>query len=142
MISDSPEKTKRIAAEIAKRLRSGDVIALEGDLGSGKTTFVQGLAVGLGVAKEEYVRSPTFTIVNEYEGKSPLYHIDLYRLGGEDEIEALGLEEYFEGDGVTVVEWADRFRQSLPERTKRIAFKVVDEMRREIDLPEEWAKCS
>jgi tRNA threonylcarbamoyladenosine biosynthesis protein TsaE len=135
--STSPEKTREVAARFAGALKPGDVVALEGELGSGKTCFVQGLARGLGVSEKAFVRSPSFTLLNEYEGKVPLYHFDFYRLFVAEDLGDLGLEEYFDGDGVTVVEWADKFLGSLPDRTIHIRFKIVDENIREIDIPGE-----
>jgi tRNA threonylcarbamoyladenosine biosynthesis protein TsaE len=105
-----PNETSRLAAQLADFLRPGDVIALEGDLGAGKTTFTKGLAKGLDVKKT--VNSPTFTIIKEYRGRLPLYHMDVYRVA--DAFEDLGFDEYFEGDGVTVVEWAHLIEEQLP----------------------------
>lgn len=110
-ISKQPEETKDFAKRLAGFLQAGDVIALEGDLGAGKTTFTKGLAEGLGITRN--VNSPTFTIIKEYQGRLPLYHMDVYRV--EDAFEDLGFEEYFEGDGVTVVEWAHLIEAQLPE---------------------------
>lgn len=102
IITDSDKMTKEIATALAELLSQGDVLTLEGDLGVGKTTFTQGLAVGLDVKR--HVTSPTFTIIKEYNGRIPLYHMDVYRLEFSDE--DIGFEEYFSGEGVTVVEWA------------------------------------
>lgn len=104
-ITQSEEDTLRLGKEIGERLRPGSVICLVGDLGSGKTCFTKGIASGLGI--EDVISSPTFTIMNEYEGKVPLYHFDVYRID-EDEFLDIGLDEYLYGDGVTVIEWADR----------------------------------
>ncbi len=103
-VANSSADTERIAAEFAKRLRPGDVVTLEGDLGAGKTVFVRGIAAGLGIC--ETVCSPTFTIVNEYRGALPLYHFDVYRIGSALEMEDIGFDEYLFGQGVCVVEWA------------------------------------
>ncbi|MEH7098089.1 tRNA (adenosine(37)-N6)-threonylcarbamoyltransferase complex ATPase subunit type 1 TsaE [Neobacillus vireti] len=103
--------TSQFAERLAKYLQPGDVIALEGDLGAGKTTFTKGLAKGLEVKKT--VNSPTFTIIKEYRGRLPLYHMDVYRVA--DAYEDLGFDEYFEGEGVTVVEWAHLIKEQLPE---------------------------
>lgn len=110
-ISESEEETRGFAIALAEKLKAGDVLALEGDLGAGKTAFTKGLAYGLGVART--VNSPTFTIIKEYQGRLPLYHMDVYRVseGAED----LGFDEYFEGEGVTVVEWAHLIKDQLPE---------------------------
>ncbi|MEO2077141.1 MAG: tRNA (adenosine(37)-N6)-threonylcarbamoyltransferase complex ATPase subunit type 1 TsaE [Bacillus sp. (in: firmicutes)] len=105
------EETLLFAERLAKLLLPGDVIALEGDLGAGKTTFTKGLAKGLDVKKT--VNSPTFTIIKEYNGRLPLYHMDVYRVA--DAYEDLGFDEYFEGDGVTVVEWAHLIEEQLPQ---------------------------
>lgn len=111
IITTSPEQTGQFAEKLAAHLKPGAVLTLEGDLGAGKTTFTKGLAKGLGVTKT--VNSPTFTIIKEYRGRLPLYHMDVYRL--DDSFEDLGFDEYFEGDGVTVVEWAHLIQDQLPE---------------------------
>lgn len=105
------DEMKRLAESIAAVLQPGDVLLLEGDLGAGKTTFTQFLAQALGVTKQ--VNSPTFTIIKEYNGRLPLYHMDVYRLGEETE-EDLGFDEYFYGEGITVVEWAHFIDSQLP----------------------------
>ena len=108
----STEETMLFAEALAKQLEPGTTLTLEGDLGAGKTTFTKGLAKGLGVKR--VVNSPTFTIIKEYVGEAyPLYHMDVYRLDEESE-EDLGFDDYFFGDGVTVVEWASRIQDSLP----------------------------
>ncbi len=112
-ISHNPSETQKIAAKMSQTLNSGDVLCLYGDLGAGKTAFVQGLAKGLGVT--EYITSPTFTIVNVYEsGRLPLYHFDMYRLGDSAEAYETGYEEYVYGDGVSVIEWAQNISDILP----------------------------
>jgi tRNA threonylcarbamoyladenosine biosynthesis protein TsaE len=105
-----PSETSQLASNLAELLQPGDVICLEGDLGAGKTTFTKGLAKGLDIKKT--VNSPTFTIIKEYKGRLPLYHMDVYRVA--DAYEDLGFDEYFEGDGVTVVEWAHLIEDQLP----------------------------
>jgi tRNA threonylcarbamoyladenosine biosynthesis protein TsaE len=107
-------ETRRLAAQLGRLAHAGQVIALVGELGAGKTCFVQGLARGLGVPPSERVASPTFNIVLEHRGRLPLYHIDLYRLAGADELGELGLESYLHGEGVCAVEWMDRFPQLAP----------------------------
>jgi tRNA threonylcarbamoyladenosine biosynthesis protein TsaE len=111
IITNTPEETGEFAERLARYLDAGDVITLEGDLGAGKTTFTKGLAKGLGVKKT--VNSPTFTIIKEYKGRLPFYHMDVYRL--DDSFEDLGFDEYFEGEGVTVVEWAHLIEDQLPQ---------------------------
>ena len=114
----SPEETHRVAADLLAGLGPGTVLALHGELGAGKTCFVQGLAQALGVKRA--VGSPTFTLINEYPGPLPLYHIDLYRIGGVNEAFGLGLEEYLESDGITAIEWAERVAELLPASTIHI----------------------
>ena len=129
----SADETFGAALEFASKLGPGDVLALVGELGAGKTRFVQGLAAGLGVPSKVFVRSPSFALINEYRGgRMPLYHFDFYRLVDRAELCDLGIEEYIEGDGVSVIEWADRFPQALPERARRIDFTIVDENTREL----------
>jgi tRNA threonylcarbamoyladenosine biosynthesis protein TsaE len=116
-ISRRPADTIAFARALAATLRRGDVLALCGDLGAGKTQFVKGLAVGLQYSAE--VTSPTFTLIHEYVGGwLPLYHFDFYRLDSEDEAVRLGLEEYLTGDGVCVIEWGDKFPALLPDHTR------------------------
>ncbi|WP_071396430.1 tRNA (adenosine(37)-N6)-threonylcarbamoyltransferase complex ATPase subunit type 1 TsaE [Bacillus tuaregi] len=135
VISTKLEDTQDFSKRLASFLQPGDVITLEGDLGAGKTAFTKGLAVGLGIKRN--VNSPTFTIIKEYHGTMPLYHMDVYRL--EDAYEDLGFEEYFSGDGVTVVEWAHLIEEQLPHErldiyiyhqgndTRRLVIKPVGE---------------
>ncbi|GAW99754.1 tRNA (adenosine(37)-N6)-threonylcarbamoyltransferase complex ATPase subunit type 1 TsaE [Secundilactobacillus mixtipabuli] len=121
----TPEETMAIGQKMAPLLAPKDIILLDGDLGAGKTTFTKGLAAGLGIKRN--VKSPTFTIIREYQdGRIPLYHMDVYRLedGSGDE---LGLDEYFNGDGVSVVEWSQFVADELPADYLRIAFKRLDE---------------
>ncbi|OIK08455.1 tRNA (adenosine(37)-N6)-threonylcarbamoyltransferase complex ATPase subunit type 1 TsaE [Bacillus sp. MUM 13] len=125
-ISQSAEETDQFAMELAKHLIAGDVLALEGDLGAGKTAFTKGLAKGLGVTRN--VNSPTFTIIKEYQGRLPLYHMDVYRVSeGEED---LGFDEYFNGDGVTVVEWAHLIEGQLPAELLQIQILRLDETKR------------
>jgi tRNA threonylcarbamoyladenosine biosynthesis protein TsaE len=126
----SEKETKQLAFRLATKLSQGTVIALVGDLGAGKTTFSQGLAAGLGV--QEYVDSPTFSILKQYEGRLPLYHMDVYRL--EDSGEELGLEEYIYGDGVALVEWPSRIEALLPANTIRITIEVLSTGERTIQI--------
>jgi tRNA threonylcarbamoyladenosine biosynthesis protein TsaE len=104
--SDSAARTRRLGEALGALLQLGDMVLLTGDLGAGKTTLTQGIGAGLGV--RELINSPTFTILKEYEGRLPLYHFDLYRIESPDEIYALGFDDYFQADGVSVVEWAER----------------------------------
>ena len=133
--STSSDMTHEIAKDFAEKLRPGDVLALVGELGAGKTCFVQGLAHGLGVPGRTYVRSPSFILMNEYSGgRLPMYHFDFYRLADPAELRDLGLDEYFYGEGVTVVEWADRFPGSMPDGARTIEFRITGENEREISF--------
>lgn len=111
-LSRSTEETEALGAELARSLRRGDVIAYLGDLGAGKTAFTRGLARGLGCTGR--VTSPTFTIVNEYEGEIPLFHFDMYRLGDADELFDIGWEDYLARGGVCAVEWSERITEEIP----------------------------
>ena len=112
--SFSPDDTYEFAYKLGEKLKPGTVIALNGDLGAGKTLFTQGLAAGLGI--KDHVNSPTFTIMQIYEGgRLPLYHFDVYRIEDPDEMAETGLDDYIYGDGVTVIEWADYIDELMPE---------------------------
>jgi len=119
--SNSPEETAEIAKAFAKQLKPGDCICMYGNLGVGKTAFVQGLAKGLGI--DEYLSSPTFTIVNCYEGDMPFYHFDVYRIQDEDEMYEIGYEEYVYGDGISVIEWSENIREILPQNRYEITLE-------------------
>ncbi len=134
IVSKSPERTLEIGEALGLLLEKGAVVALVGRLGSGKTLLTQGLARGLGVGPDEYVSSPSFALVNRYAGRVPIYHIDTYRLGDDVEMVALGYEEYFEPDGVTIIEWADKVEKLLPEKCLRIEIAIVDRTTRELNV--------
>ena len=123
--SYSYEDTHKIADEIAKNLTGGEFIAMYGDLGAGKTAFVQGLAKSLGI--ENHITSPTFTIVNEYEGRLPLYHFDVYRIADPDEMYEIGYEEYVDSDGVCIVEWAELIEDLFPNDYYKITILKDEE---------------
>ena len=126
VVTHSPAETRRLAAELLLQLRPGAVLALHGDLGAGKTCFVQGLAAALGV--HQPVSSPPFTLIHEYASTPPLYHADLYRIRNADDACGLGLEEYLGGDGITVIEWAERAGELLPADTWHLTFEVGKDM--------------
>jgi tRNA threonylcarbamoyladenosine biosynthesis protein TsaE len=120
-ISRSAEDTVAHGQALAASLRAGDVLALTGELGAGKTQFVKGVAAGLGA--DVVVTSPTFTLIHEYAGgRLPIYHFDFYRLEDEDEALKIGLDEYIDGDGVCLIEWADKFPTLLPPHTRWLRF--------------------
>lgn len=118
-VSNSPAETENLGAALAERLKPGTVVAFSGDLGAGKTAFVRGMARGLGIS--ERVTSPTFTIVNEYEGgRLPLFHFDMYRLNSADDLFDIGWEDYLARGGVCAVEWSENVADALPEDTVRV----------------------
>ena len=128
-VRESARRPGRIGERLAARLGAGDVVACIGELGAGKTCFIQGLARGLGVTSE--VTSPTFVLVNQYRGRLPVYHLDAYRTASLTELADIGVEEMLHGDGVTVVEWADKLLPLLPARTITVAITGLgDEPRR------------
>jgi tRNA threonylcarbamoyladenosine biosynthesis protein TsaE len=129
IISTSVKQTQGIARRLAKSLKLGDVVALAGNLGSGKTVFVGGLAAGLGYFGAEVV-SPTFVLMRRYQGKLPLNHFDLYRLKALRQLEQIGYEEYFYSDAVTVIEWADRIPDALPREYLCLEFKILTKNKR------------
>jgi tRNA threonylcarbamoyladenosine biosynthesis protein TsaE len=130
LVTKTPEETQEIAEKIGEMVEAGNVITLQGDLGTGKTTFTKGLANGLDVKRN--VNSPTFTIMKQYQGRIPLYHMDVYRL--EDSDEDIGFSEYFDGDGVAVVEWADFIEEYLPEERLEIRLSYLGESSRKLEL--------
>lgn len=132
--SGSPTETEKIGALIGELLVPGDFIALRGELGAGKTRIARGVATGLGVDPEIPVTSPTYTLLNIYQGRMPLYHFDLYRLSGDDEVVDLGFDDYFCGDGVSLVEWPERLIEELPPERLEIVFSYVGETERRIEV--------
>jgi len=120
--SRSPQETFDAGRRLASRLQPGDCVLLAGSLGAGKTVFAKGLAAGLGADPSE-TRSPTFTLVNIYAGRCPVYHIDLYRIEKASDLEELGLEEMLGADGVAVVEWPERLGRYLPRRAYRVRLR-------------------
>ena len=136
MITKSAAETRALGEKLAARLRPGDVLLLEGDLGAGKSELTRGIAKGLGVA--ETVTSPSFTILNVYEsGRYPLYQFDWYRLESSEELYELGMDEFLSGDGIAVVEWPGRCPDAVPEGAVRIRMTAAGENERMIEC-EEW----
>jgi len=132
-ISNSPAETEAIGRQIAEEIGVGSVLALKGDLGSGKTLFVKGVVNGLGSSAD--VTSPTFTILHEYRGgRLPVYHFDLFRVENPQALARLGLDDYFFGDGISVIEWADRFPEFVPEQARWIFFEIKSETDRAIRI--------
>ncbi len=132
VITKSAAETQRFGRKLAKLLRAGDLVCLTGGLGAGKTCLIQGIARGLQV--KDYVNSPTFKIINEYQGRMPVYHFDLYRLEGLTDLSGLGYEEYFYGQGVSLVEWSEKITPFLPKQYLQIKLHSIDEHTRKIIL--------
>ena len=133
IVSDSPERTREIAAHVGRRAEPSLVIALTGDLGSGKTCFVQGLARGLRVPADHYVTSPSYTLIHSYAGRLTLHHVDLYRLAGGD-LEDIGLLDLMGEPGVTAIEWSERLTSDLPREHLAVDIRLVDETSRRITI--------
>ncbi|HDQ02981.1 MAG TPA: tRNA (adenosine(37)-N6)-threonylcarbamoyltransferase complex ATPase subunit type 1 TsaE [Deltaproteobacteria bacterium] len=134
LISQSAQETMEVARKLARKLTQGDIVALSGELGSGKTCFTAGLARGLGVSKDYQITSPTFTLINEYPGRCKLYHFDVYRLNCYSEFDDLGYEEYFNAPGIVVVEWAEKVQNIIPSTAFFIKIKYIDDHRRDIEI--------
>ena len=133
MISDSADKTLEIGRKIGERLRKGSVVSLRGSLGAGKTVLAKGIAEALGI--REAIVSPTFTIVQEYDGENMrMYHLDLYRLSGDDEFESMGGDEFLSPDGVTLIEWSEKIEDMLPDDTIFIDITINDDLSRDITV--------
>jgi tRNA threonylcarbamoyladenosine biosynthesis protein TsaE len=130
----SREETIAFGRRLGGRLQAGDVVALRGPLGSGKTTLTKGIAEGLGVQEPRWVTSPTFVLVHQYEGRVPVYHIDAYRLKGAADAEALGADELFFGEGVAIIEWAERIMAAVPDERLDIELAILGEDERELTL--------
>jgi tRNA threonylcarbamoyladenosine biosynthesis protein TsaE len=133
-VAASPDATAAAGERLGARLGPGDVVALTGELGAGKTCFVQGLVRGLGVTSG--ATSPTFVLVNEYRGRLPVHHVDVYRTQSLTELLDIGIEDLLDGDGVTLIEWADRCEALLPTRTVRVHIEGVGDEPRRITVTE------
>ena len=120
IVSKSTSHTRTLGKQIGELLRKGHIVALVGELGTGKTVLAKGIALGLGVSPRDYPRSPSFILINEYQGRLPVYHFDLYRLDNLRDLENIGYQEHFYGQGVTVIEWAQKIEGALPKRYLRV----------------------
>ncbi|MGA1868553.1 MAG: tRNA (adenosine(37)-N6)-threonylcarbamoyltransferase complex ATPase subunit type 1 TsaE [bacterium] len=133
-ITNSAKETYNLGYAIGKLLKGGDVLSFWGGLGVGKTCMIQGIARGLEVPESEYITSPTFVILNQYEGKIPVYHFDFYRINTPYEAVELGCEEYFFGQGVTLIEWSENIISLLPEEYIKISIEWTSNMERKINI--------
>jgi tRNA threonylcarbamoyladenosine biosynthesis protein TsaE len=130
----SQAETIQLGRKLGALLKEGDVVALVGELGSGKTWLTKGIALGLGVRPDTVITSPSFALVNEYEGRVTLFHMDVYRLESLSELLSAGLEEYLYSQGVVVLEWADRWPEILTEQTLTVELRIINDHRRQITL--------
>lgn len=133
--TESPEQTINLAQKIGQQLQPNDIIAFTGTLAAGKTTFTKGLAIALNI--DESITSPTFTIISEYEGKYPLYHIDAYRLQSGEDFYNLGIDDILYNNGITVIEWSENVLSEIPKSAIKISIEIVDNNKRKITL-ENW----
>ena len=131
MISNSVQETIQYGKDFAKELSPGDIVCLDGDLGAGKTHFVKGIASYFDI-KEEKVSSPTFTLINEYQGTIPIFHFDCYRLENEQEALEIGTEDYFYGEGISIVEWPQKIGNLIPPEAVWLTIKHIGDSKREI----------
>ncbi len=129
-LSKTSKDTIKLGEQLARLLKAKDVLGLVGTLGAGKTTFTKGIAAGLGVKNSRYVSSPSFVLIKEYKARIPLYHFDLYRIEAVREIENIGYQEYLYGEGVTVIEWAQKIKPLLPKEYLQIEFSIRDKTSR------------
>lgn len=132
MITHTAIETEEKGRRLGETLRKGDVVSLRGSLGAGKTVLAKGIAKALGIT--EAIVSPTFTLVQEYDGKEKLYHLDLYRLSGEDEFESMGGEEFLYPDGITLIEWSEKIEDMLPDSTIFVTVDILPDGSRDIDI--------
>jgi tRNA threonylcarbamoyladenosine biosynthesis protein TsaE len=135
----NPNETFRLGTQLARYLEEGDILCLFGNLGTGKTTFVKGIGKGLDIS-DKSVHSPTFISMNMYKGRLPLYHFDLYRLEDERELSLIGYEEFLYGDGVSLIEWADKMKSLLPKDCLKIEFEYTDPTTRSITFQAQGKK--
>jgi len=131
-VTQNEAETEQLGSEFAQLLRPGDIIAMTGDLGAGKTAFVRGLARGLGIPSR--VTSPTFSIVNEYQGRIPLFHFDMYRLHSSEDLFDIGWEDYISAGGVCAVEWSENISDALPDDCYRVDIRRLSEEQRSINI--------
>ncbi|MGN1164528.1 MAG: tRNA (adenosine(37)-N6)-threonylcarbamoyltransferase complex ATPase subunit type 1 TsaE [Candidatus Ornithospirochaeta sp.] len=132
VLTKSTEETEELGFRFGNTLKAGDVVSLRGSLGAGKTVLAKGIARSLGIG--EAVVSPTFTLVQEYEGREKLYHLDIYRLSGEDEFESMGGEEFLYSDGITLIEWSEKIDDMLPEDTIFVKIEINEDLSRTITI--------
>lgn len=131
-ISQNEDQTRRLGNKLGKLVSAGHVVALIGELGAGKTRWAQGMGQGLNLPDDDIVNSPTYTFINQYQGRLPFYHIDVYRLGTLEEADTLGLDDYIYGDGVCLIEWANRIAETLPPDRLEVELHHLGSTRRRV----------
>ncbi|QPJ63554.1 MAG: tRNA (adenosine(37)-N6)-threonylcarbamoyltransferase complex ATPase subunit type 1 TsaE [Candidatus Nitronauta litoralis] len=139
-ITKTAEESIDLGIQIGKCLEPGDCVLLFGDLGAGKTTLTLGLSRGLGLPETEYVRSPTFTLINQYEGRYPIFHLDLYRIESFEELDQLGLDEVFSDEGVCIVEWAEKLKPPGDQDNNLLPFGIQSRLEIDIQCMEDEAR--
>ncbi len=132
--TQSSQETIELGKRIGAILKPGDILAFYGDLGSGKTTMIKGIALGLGVQEQDIVKSPSFIMVNEYKGRCPIYHIDLYRVKNLTEVLSIGFDDYLYGDGISLIEWAEKAEAELPKSIIKISLAALNVVERKISI--------
>ncbi len=133
-VTKTAKETIALGKKIGAKLKPGDILAFYGDLGSGKTTMIKGIGLGLGVTEEDIVKSPSFIMINEYKGRLPIYHIDLYRVRNIKEVLSIGFDDYIYGEGVCLIEWAEKAEGQLPENIIKVELESISENERKIKI--------
>jgi len=133
-LTKSSDETIALGKKVGAKLKPGDIVGFYGELGSGKTTMIKGIAMGLGVKEENLVKSPSFVMILEYKGRHPIYHIDLYRIKDAGELLTIGLDDYLYGNGVCLIEWAEKAKGYLPENIIKIELEAISLEERKIKI--------
>ena len=133
-LTKSSEETIALGKKVGAKLKPGDILGFYGELGSGKTTMIKGIAMGLGVKEENLVKSPSFVMILEYKGRYPIYHIDLYRIKDAQELLSIGFDDYLYGDGVCLIEWAEKAKGYLSENIIKIELETISLEKRKIKI--------
>ncbi|MEO0091852.1 MAG: tRNA (adenosine(37)-N6)-threonylcarbamoyltransferase complex ATPase subunit type 1 TsaE [candidate division WOR-3 bacterium] len=141
-LTQSAEETIELGKKIGSKLKSGTIVGFYGELGSGKTTMIKGICLGLGVKEQDIVKSPSFVMISEYKGDCPIFHIDLYRIKDNAEIHSIGLDDYLYGNGICLIEWAEKVENELPENIIKIRLEVLEQNKRKIIINGLYLKSS
>ncbi len=141
-LTQSAEETIELGKKIGSKLKPGAIVGFYGELGSGKTTMIKGICLGLGVKEQDIVKSPSFVMISEYKGNCPIFHIDLYRIKDIGEIHSIGLDDYLYGNGICLIEWAEKVENELPENIIKIRLEVLEQNKRKIIINGLYLKSS